>query len=165
MPINKTLMQMMESEDDMGMVLKSHVIIEKYLHALNESLMKDRSIYRELRLSFMSTVKLSAAIGLNNRLIPVLRSIDKLRNKYAHSMKTDLTKNDVNNIIGQMDEFDVEEMKKILKKSNEEMGMNMKLTNMEPGQKFIAIAIYLVGCLYAECKHVYGEEFDISDER
>ena len=65
--MNMELHKALEGEDDLGVVIRSHIIVENYLNQLIESCMANLETFRDLNVDFHQKVKLSIGLGLNKR--------------------------------------------------------------------------------------------------
>ncbi|MFL1466754.1 hypothetical protein [Marinobacter sp. HN1S83] len=96
-PITK-LYEALQSEDDLGAVVRSHIIIEQRLNKFVEAFMVSTDHLRRMKLDFHQTVKLAVALGLNERFEAPLNSLGTLRNGFAHSLRPEISKQDANNL-------------------------------------------------------------------
>jgi hypothetical protein len=93
-----SLYQVLESEDDLGVVLRAHVHIE---HELREFVLATMPKPQHVTFSGFDDnhlVDLVLALGLNPELKSVLSSIGKLRNRFAHDLETRMTAQEANNL-------------------------------------------------------------------
>src|SRR5437879_480277 len=94
-------------EDDLGLIVRSHIILEA---GLNFLLQPFGGPGTELdRLSFMAKVDVGVALG---RLTPDLRpgfaEVNKLRNRFAHDLDATLSRSDAESVIDSLpDRFEV----------------------------------------------------------
>ena len=52
----ENLVKILRGEDDLGVVIRSHIIAEQYLNALIESLLKAPEHYKKMKLDYSETV-------------------------------------------------------------------------------------------------------------
>ena len=82
----------LNSADELGMVLRSHLHIEHKLEVFIKSAAPNYSKYeKQLNLEYNSKVLLSCALGLSDSLRGPLQAVGQLRNRFAHKPNFALT--------------------------------------------------------------------------
>lgn len=146
----QSLVDAFKGTDDLGVVIRSHIIIEQYLNDIIESVLFDPEVYRRnINLDYHVKVKFAVAIGLNKRFEPSLNALGTLRNSFAHNIRKDITKHDADNIYKSLDSERKKAVQALLK--------NIKLRNsnislpayreMLPKDKYLLYIIALAGAL------------------
>jgi hypothetical protein len=88
---SEAFFQMLEGEDDLGMVIRAHIHIE---HELREYILAAAPRPEELKFSdydYATTLRLALMLGLDPSLKPGLAALGTLRNKFAHRLEMKLT--------------------------------------------------------------------------
>jgi hypothetical protein len=149
------LLEAFESEDDLGVVIRAHITIERQLNELVSQLVKNCEYIRKMKLDYSNTVKLAIALGLDPRFEKSLNSLGSIRNGFAHNNRPELGKSDVNNLYSALDEKEKINLNESIKESNtqpEIFGKTHK--EMTARQQFINIAIFLSSAIYTASNQV-----------
>jgi len=88
---NEAFFQMLDAEDDLGMIIRAHIHIE---HELREFILAAAPKPEELKFSdydYATTLRFAFALGLNPSLKAGLTALGTLRNKFAHRLDMKLT--------------------------------------------------------------------------
>jgi len=88
---NAAFFQMLEGEDDLGMIVRAHIHIE---HELREFILAAAPKPKEIKFSdfdYAKTLQLALALGLNPELKAGLTALGALRNKFAHRLDMKLS--------------------------------------------------------------------------
>jgi hypothetical protein len=89
----------LNKEDDLGMVIRTHIHIE---HWLERYLCLCVPLYEEYKTritpEYESKINLALAMGLEPELKPILKALGTLRNRFAHQPDQTLKANDVDNL-------------------------------------------------------------------
>ena len=144
------LINAFKGNDDLGVVIRSHIIIEQYLNDIIESVLAKPEIYRKnINLDYHVKVKVVTAIGLHKRFESALNALGKLRNDFAHNIRSNITKQDTNNIY---EAFDAERKETIqqlfltIKKRYSDVQLS-NYRDLCPKDKFLLYIIVLAGAL------------------
>jgi|GEM_PF-1420382 hypothetical protein len=151
----ESLLLQCEKEDDLGVVIRTHIIVEKYLNHLIDSLVSNQKYIREMHLDYLSTVRLAIALGLDDRFEKVLKCLGSLRNGFAHNLRPEISKEDVNNLYKALSA----EEKKILNQSVDSTREKLQedLPNhkgMNVRQQYINIVVLVAAALQTACNQV-----------
>ncbi|MDO6785463.1 hypothetical protein Q4583_15185 [Neptunomonas phycophila] len=142
-------------EDDLGVVIRSHIIIEQYLNEIIESVLLHPEKYRkEINLDYHVKVKFVIALGLDKRFESILNVLGTLRNDFAHNIRSEISIQDSNNIYNSLDKerkSTVQELFKNIKSRLPDVGLP-KYTNLVPKDKYILYIIALCGALEVACE-------------
>lgn len=147
--LNQELYKVLEGNDDLGVVIRSHIIVEQSLNLLIESKMKNVESYRKLQLEFSQLVKLAVALGLTKDLEPILNSLGKLRNTFAHQLKPCITQSDANNLYGALGPNEKQFLQRsltLLKNIDQHKAMP-SFPSMPPKEKYIVCIISVCAVL------------------
>jgi hypothetical protein len=94
----KSLLDECERRDSLGLVIRTHIVIELYLNSLIDRLVDNPEYISKMDLDYSSTVKLAMALGLSPRFEKSLNCLGTTRASYAHNLRGSLSKGDVNNL-------------------------------------------------------------------
>lgn len=106
------------NEDALGAVVRGHLHLEGFVNAMLAVKVVDTKALSRLSLDYDHKVDLLAALGFNQALVPPLKAIGKLRNKFAHDLETKMQKDVVDNLYGSLGSFET----RVLKESKELLG-------------------------------------------
>lgn len=87
----------MAGKDALTVVVRSAIYVESQIIQLIEENVSDPSHLARMDLAFLQKVHLAAAIGLDSRLIPPLKALGEIRNKFAHRLDATLSANEADN--------------------------------------------------------------------
>ncbi len=94
------------NEDDIGKVIKSHIHIENLIHEFIGQIVVDNEPLKAMNLDYYSAIHLAVALGLPKRLLPPLKCLGSIRNKFAHHIDQKLSKDQINAIYKSFDQTD-----------------------------------------------------------
>ena len=141
--MNRELKNALEGEDDLGVVIRSHIIIENYLNQLIESCMENPEAIRDLNVDFHQKVKLSIGLGLNPRFERFLNSLGTLRNDFAHNLRSSISKQDANNLYKCLDPEDKKTLQGVLKEDKKKRKDDVpSFRELEPKDKYVMTTIW-----------------------
>ena len=140
----------LNSEDDLGKVIRSHVVIENYLNRLVESRVVDPKSFRKMNLDYSKLVLLSISLGLNPRFLKALNVIGTLRNDFAHNIRPEIKKQDANNLYQSLNSEDKQIVQMCLKSTSEKLPEESlsEFRSLEPNDKFVLCVITICGALH-----------------
>ncbi len=101
-----SLIKALMGEDELGAVVRSHIIIENLILRLLALLIPYQEYLEKLRLGYRQKVDLVLAMGLKAQYGPPLKQFGKIRNDFAHKPDTTLTNKHVNDLYGAMNSDD-----------------------------------------------------------
>lgn len=147
--LSQELYKILEGNDDLGVVIRSHIVVEQSLNLLIASKMKNIEAYNKLQLEFNQVVKLAVALGLNKDLEPVLNSLGKLRNAFAHQLKPCITSSDANNLYETLGQNEKQYLQASLAslKNTEQYKEVPKFSLLPPKEKYILCIISVCAML------------------
>lgn len=85
-------------EDELGVVVRGHIVIEQELIEFIEMNLVNKSYLNAMSLDYSQRVKLAMALGLSQEKGPALQAIGKLRNAFAHNIEKGISDEDAKNI-------------------------------------------------------------------
>ncbi len=146
--MNEHLKAALEGEDDLGVVIRSHIVVEQYINKRIESSMTDVDSYRSAKIDYHSKVKLAVGLGLNPRFERFLNCLGTLRNEFAHKLGRELQKEDSNNLYKSLNEEDKKVLQTGLKKTKNKLGNEVPLFEQcTPKDKYILCVITMCRAL------------------
>jgi hypothetical protein len=138
----------LQSEDDMGAVIRAHLHIEA---ALNEFLAASLLAPDELpnNMTYAHKLKFACALGLPKEHAPPLNAFGSLRNRFAHQLDFALTKTEVDQLIGCLSKGDRAAVEVAYRATNQEVlgAGGAALGSLPPRMQFAMVAITLKGML------------------
>ncbi|MDO6842154.1 hypothetical protein Q4602_22000 [Paraglaciecola chathamensis] len=146
------LLKSFEGEDELGVVIRAHIVIEQYLNTLLESLVADPKYLKAMNLDYSQTVQMALTLGLDPRFAPALSSLGKIRNEFAHSLVPNISKQAVNNLYSALDENTKFILNNGISKVSSEIGQNIKHKTSSNKQQFVYITAVLAAALHKACK-------------
>ncbi len=156
MELKSDLLNTLQGEDDLGIVIRSHIIVEQYLNKIIESKLESIAHYKKIKLDYHDTIKLAISLGLDSRLEKPLSALGTLRNDFAHNLRPVISAQDVNNLYACLGENDKKVLQVSLDKTRKQLPESgiSKYQGLEPKDKYILIAIVLCGALELVCKKI-----------
>ena len=145
------LIKALMGEDELGVVVRSHVIIESLILRLLELLIPCQEHLENLRLGYRQKVDLVLAMGLKPQYGAPLKQFGKIRNDFAHKLDTIITSRHVNDLYGAMNQED----RKVVLKGFEDTkrkitGSTLKeFKKLDPKDRFVLIVVSLRAVLLA----------------
>lgn len=148
------LIEVLQGEDDLGLIVRSHIVVEQYLNHLIESVMANPKCYQSIKIDFHDKVKLAVSLGLNPRFQAPLNALGTLRNDFSHNLRPKLSKQDVKNLYSVMSEEDKKVVQSSLEKTKEKLAEENipSHQDLEPKRKFILYVVTIASALHIACK-------------
>lgn len=146
-----SLISALEGEDDLGVVIRSHIITEQYINKLIESRMVNIESYRSAKIEYHTKIQLVVGLGLDSRFIPFLKCLGSLRNKFAHELKREINKQDANNLYECLNENDKTVLNQSLDKTTIQITDTPSLKECTPKQKYIYCVVVICAALQSAC--------------
>ncbi|PLX33590.1 MAG: hypothetical protein C0605_16085 [Hyphomicrobiales bacterium] len=82
--------KLLMGEDELGVVIRSHIFVESVLDELLDQLIPYSRHLSSMNLSYHQKITLAVAMGLHEELQESLKALGKLRNDFAHKMDMQL---------------------------------------------------------------------------
>jgi len=135
----------LQSEDEMGQVIRAHIHIEYQLNELLKLLIPDYEILEKMenKLEFFQKAHLACALGLKNEALSPLLAIGRLRNNFAHKLNTTLNHDRAKNLYETLSKNEKEITQQSFISTNKKMpdGKKYEFKNLEPADLFVLIAV------------------------
>jgi hypothetical protein len=96
--MNDNLIRDLLGEDELGVVIRSHIHIEEYVDKFLALKADNYKYLLKIKLEFSEKILLALSLGLDEDFQKPLIVISKIRNKFAHKTDSALTDSDVNNL-------------------------------------------------------------------
>lgn len=91
----EVLVKMVETEDDVGCVLRSHLVLEQFLNVYVSDRVGVKNFFSEMRLRFSDKLNIAERLGLNYEIFAALKMLNRIRNNIAHESNFCVEINDV----------------------------------------------------------------------
>ncbi|WP_299074224.1 hypothetical protein [uncultured Paraglaciecola sp.] len=147
MDLQDSFLKVFEGEDDVGVVIRSHIIIEQQLNILLSKLVVSEKHLLQMRLGYSETVKLAISLGLNSKFDIPLTTLGTLRNKFAHELRPSISKADVNNLYNSLEGAEKATLNSLVKEVGLEMEAPIAHKKLSPKQQYVNIVILLATAL------------------
>ncbi|WP_260963319.1 hypothetical protein [Pseudomonas citri] len=85
------------AEDELGIVIRSHIYIESALDSFIDEFIHDFSYIKKMQLDFSQRVNLAVAVGFPKEYASALMHLGEMRNKFAHRLDTKIDKSSMKN--------------------------------------------------------------------
>ena len=92
MAVTDELFEVLKGEDDLGVVIRTHIHIEAVLNDLIEKIFRESKYVDKMGLDYHQKVKLTLACGLDPRFEKPLNTLGTIRNNFAHRLEAKLGK-------------------------------------------------------------------------
>jgi hypothetical protein len=160
MSFKSQLLESLDHEDDLGMVIRAHIVIEQYLNTIIESYITDFETYKKVKLTYEQTYLLVISLGLASRFKKPLSAIGSIRNAFAHRLRSPcITKEDANTIYKELGQDEKDTLQKEYKKIAK--GFDEKPFNqISPRQKFMYCVVILGSALEVVCNQLPNKKIN-----
>jgi len=151
----------LQQEDQMGLVIRTHLFIEYELNKLLDLITLGKKQLKAMDLDYFQRANLLCAIALDDDYLSPLVSLGKIRNDFAHKPNMKLTKSRERNLYESLSPKSKEIVQESLKRTNESLPPNKRLhfKKLEPPGLFILIAVALRAVLIAGRKEIEKEGY------
>jgi len=140
----KQFLSVLYNEDELGSVIRGHILIESLLIQIVEQLIPEEKHLKKLNLDYDDTVTLAMCLGVKEDAAPSLRSIGSLRNNFAHNPDTALTKEICNNLYSSLSKEQKDLLQKQfskLRSETDELKNYSSFKSLKIRDQFLLIAI------------------------
>jgi hypothetical protein len=103
---DKDFYALMGDASDFEMIIKSAIVIESEIEEIFGKAFLEPDRLLKMRLTYDQKVELLLALGLQVRFGPPLRALANLRNKFAHNIDAEFSKDDADNFFASFDKYD-----------------------------------------------------------
>lgn len=147
--LDQEFLNVLQGEDELGVVIRTHIHIEASLNALLSNLMKEKKEFNEARLTYAQKVRLACALALNAKHANSLLMFGKIRNKFAHRLDETLNAELVKPLF---ESFSVEDRQRFNKDIFSELSEYSKdgaknFQSLDPKDQFILMAVNIKAML------------------
>jgi len=136
--------KILQGEDDLGVVIRTQIVIERQLNEMLGLLCPNFEILeKKIRLSYYQKVYLAEALGLTPEVSGILRVLGGIRNDFAHKPDMEIDNSNVSKLYAAFSP----EGKKILQNTHNTIRKNAKnkvsksFIKLAPKDKFILLAL------------------------
>ena len=141
-PVEDEFTRVLFAEDELGAVIRAHIMIEAQMNEIVEGLVFDPRNLPNLR--FEQRVPLLIALGAAEDLLGPLSELGRIRNAFGHRIDTKLTEAMVDKWFNSFSEGDRAMMERANEKTRTDLGQPpAKLAQHDAKSKFILIAVGL----------------------
>lgn len=158
-PEQADLVKILVGEDELGVVIRAHILIESQLLMLFDLLVPYPKHLKNVRLGYRQRVDFALALGLKPQYGPPLKSFGKIRNDFAHKPDTGLTEKHVKDLFGALDPKDRQVVLNCVASTNRKLGrsMNVAFRALERKDRFTLIVVALHAALLAAVMEIKRE--------
>ncbi|MGR9406273.1 hypothetical protein ACU8MI_06945 [Rhizobium leguminosarum] len=145
----KELFRTLENNDTLAIVVKCAIFIEAEIIELIKGAIHNPAALDGLDLTYHQRCGLAVALGLNQRFARPLKAIGTIRNKFAHRIDAQLSKDQADNLYDAFDPID----KQIINEVGSHLAelRRTKFSQLEPIERFVIYVISLrAGIVYAQ---------------
>ena len=130
-------------EDDLGVVVRTHIYLESAVNALLDILIL---VPHELpRLRYEQKLKLCCSMGMDKTLFPPLKALGDLRNSFGHNIDTELTQGALDRLLASVSPADRESIISAYNTTRATTNENLPelFANLDPKGQLIGVVIWL----------------------
>ena len=138
----KELSDALIGEDELGLVIRSHLYIENLLDELLVLLFPCPKHYEEMQLNYSVKVRLACAMGLNPSCKSMLLAVGDIRNKFAHNLGKSIDENMVRDFHSKVDDDLRLATSEILNNINAENNLK-SFTDAHPRDQYFFLVVRL----------------------
>lgn len=138
----------LKSEDELGLVLRAHIHIEKKLTEFLE-VMAERAHLEKMTLDYSQKVHLAVALGLKTDHAQGLYALGSIRNVFAHKLDSSLTDERLKNFYKALGPSEKDTVQKAYEKTEQNLKQygGKNFGELPPRNRFILIAVALQAVL------------------
>ena len=146
-------------EDELGVVLRSHLYIENKLEELLSLMVPFPRYYEEMNLSYASKVKLACAMGLDPQFKPMLLALGTIRNKFSHNLDKSIDEKMVKDLHSASHKILRESLPKFVNKHSTDGKVITSFNEAHPRDQFTTLVVGLWIVLCGAVNEVEDEKF------
>jgi hypothetical protein len=141
----------LKGEDMLGIVVRGHIHVESQLEHLLETLVPYPQYLKELNLDYAGKVHVAVAMGLRPEYAAPLKTLGSIRNRFAHRLDTDLSKNDTENLYKVLHPDDKNIVQQTYERIKTQLAPNKdkRFKDLIPKEQFILLVVTLRAMLLA----------------
>lgn len=161
------LSKLLAEGDEIGAVIRSHIMVENELIALAEHALPNPKALNRIGLDYSGRVQLALALGLDQSFQAPLTSLGSIRNKFAHQLNTSLTDLVVQEFYKTFDGSWKGIIQNAYMTTAKKMGWDpeRKIGDLEPRDRFSLYAVNLWSALYSVTSHAKSHPDDLREEQ
>ncbi|ARC91934.1 hypothetical protein B6A42_07300 [Vibrio coralliilyticus] len=153
MELQTTFLDSLDGEDELGVVIRSHIHVEQYLNALIVKLNVNEKYLDKMELTYFQTVRLAIGLGLDPRFESALCKLGKIRNDFAHNIRGNLTEDDAKSLYQCLSGTEKNTLQSIVKKTSKELDHEVADYNSSDAKhKYIYAVTMICAALQTACK-------------
>lgn len=134
-------------------VVKATIHIEQEVIKLIHSIVYDADAFDRIDLTYLQRIQFAIALGLEPRFLRPLKALGEIRNKFAHVLRHDLNKNDVDGFYNAFDPQDKQVIQntyaRVRKSTIAKIRKPAKIADLTPLDRFALCVTTLRGALIA----------------
>jgi hypothetical protein len=156
------LIKVLMGEDELGAVIRAHLLVESELLRLFELLTPYPKHIDKLNLGYSKKVDLALALGLNSQYGPPLKKFGYIRNDFAHKPGAEITSKHVNDLYGAFSQRDRQVILDAFERTKKQIegSRNVEFDLLEPKEKFVLIVVVLQSILLAANINLEKDRFN-----
>ena len=160
MSFKSQLIESLDHEDDLGMVIRAHLVIEQYLNTIIKSYITDIETYKQVKLTYEQTYLLVISFGLDPRFKTPLKTVGSIRNAFAHRLRSPaISKEDANSIYKSLARDEKDTLQKDYKKIVKDFG-EVPFNQVSPRQKFMYCVVVIGAALESVCNQLPNKKIN-----
>lgn len=141
-PVDDEFMRVLFAEDQLGAVVRAHIMIEAQVNEIIEELVVDPRNLPNLR--FEQRARLMVALGASEVLLEPLIELGRIRNAFGHRLDMTITEAMVDKWAKSFSEGDRAMMERANSKTRIDLGQpSATMKEHDPKSRFILIAVFL----------------------
>jgi hypothetical protein len=141
-PVDSEFTRILFAEDELGAVIRAHILIEAQVNGIIESLVIDPKSLPRLR--FEQSVSLLIALGASEELSAPLLEMGRIRNTFAHRVDTRLTMGMIDKWLSSFSTGDRAMMDSAIEKTCVDLGQpTANISEHDAKSKFILISVFV----------------------
>jgi hypothetical protein len=122
MDLQSSFLDLVDGEDELGVVIRSHIHVEQYPNKLIVKLNVSAKYLDKMELTYFQTVQLAIGLGLDPRFESALYKLGKLRNDFAHNIRGNLMEDDAKSLYQCLSSSEKNTLKNLVKKNSQRVG-------------------------------------------
>lgn len=141
MPIE--LFESLLAEDELGLVIRSHLYIENILDEILSILIPAPKHLEDMNLGYSAKVKLICALGFDPDYKQMLLALGSYRNKFAHNIKTKIDEKLVKDLHSKVHQTLRDAFPKITQNISGQKHNKLSFNEIHPRDQFIGLVVSL----------------------
>ncbi|MFN3239649.1 MAG: hypothetical protein ACE37D_21710 [Pseudomonadales bacterium] len=141
--MDNELLQILLGQDDLGVVIRAHIRMEENIENFL-ALSADFDLIDKMGLTFAQKLLLAHALDLDSPLVPPLKVLGRIRNKFAHRTNSVLNSSDVNNLYKSFDSGGKKFLQMVIEENHDKPEqLASKFSDLDIMEKFVLMIIVL----------------------